>query len=233
MFIRLIVDKLIELWTKRSSESYVNFLRKQGVKIGTNTVIMSPKSAEVDITRPSLVTIGDNCLFNTHFELLTHDWVSQVFIHSGRNVVNSSERVTIGNNVSTGRHVQILKGVTIGDNCFIGANSIVTKSIPPNSIAVGIPARVVMTLEEYYNRCLNASEERAFEYAKSIKDRFNRMPVPSDFRDEFPLFVSGSEVDRYPELPIDQQLGPMAEKYRQSHISKYKDFNAFIAAAGL
>lgn len=44
----------------------------------------------------------------------------------------------------------ILKGVTIGDNVFIGANSVVSKDIPSNSIAVGSPARVVHTLDDYY-----------------------------------------------------------------------------------
>jgi len=180
-----------------------------------------------------LVTIGENCLFNTYFELLTHDWVSQVFIHSGRNMVNSSERVIIGNNVSCGRHVLILKGVTIGDNVFIGANSVVTKSIPSNSIAVGIPARVIMTLDEYYNKCINASEKRAFEYARSIKERFNRMPEPRDFRDEFPLFVSGKDMDKYPEIPCEMQLGPTANHYRRTHIAKYHTFNEFLKAAGL
>lgn len=83
---------------------------------------------------------------NRNFVLLTHDWVTKVFIESGREFLPSSGRVRIGNNVSFGQNVMILKGVTIGDNCFIGAGSIVTKDIPANSIAVGIPCRVVMSL---------------------------------------------------------------------------------------
>jgi len=51
--------------------------------------------------------------------------------------------VHIGNNVWLGEGVCVLKGVSIGDNSIIGAASVVTKSIPPNSIAVGIPAKVV------------------------------------------------------------------------------------------
>lgn len=233
MIISRILKALHERWIKRSSESYINYLRRQGVQIGKNTIIQSPKTSEIDITRPSLVTIGENCFFNNYFELLTHDWVSQVFIHSGRNVVNSSERVIIGNNVSCGRHVLILKGVTIGDNVFIGANSIVTKSIPSNTIAIGIPARVIMTLDEYYNKCQKESEQRAFDYARSIKERFNRVPEPKDFRDEFPLFVSGQDMDNFPEIPCEEQLGPMADYYRLNHVSKYSTFEDFLKAAGL
>ena len=51
--------------------------------------------------------------------------------------------ITIGNNVWIGAQVCVLPGVTIGDNCVIGAGSIVTKSIPTNSIAVGNPCRVI------------------------------------------------------------------------------------------
>ena len=51
--------------------------------------------------------------------------------------------VRIGNNVWLGEGVCVLKGVHIGDNSIIGAASVVNKSIPPNSIAVGIPAKVV------------------------------------------------------------------------------------------
>ncbi len=51
--------------------------------------------------------------------------------------------VRIGNDVWIGFGVVITKGVTIGDGCVIGANSVVTRDIPPYSVAVGVPARVI------------------------------------------------------------------------------------------
>lgn len=51
--------------------------------------------------------------------------------------------VKIGRNVWLGAKVTVVKGVTIGDNAIVGANAVVTKDIPANAIAVGVPAKVV------------------------------------------------------------------------------------------
>lgn len=51
--------------------------------------------------------------------------------------------VTIGNDVWIGDKVIILAGVTVGDGCVLGAGSVVTKSVPPYSIAAGVPAKVL------------------------------------------------------------------------------------------
>lgn len=53
------------------------------------------------------------------------------------------EPIIIGNNVWLGMNTVVMKGVTIGDNVIIGANSVVTKDIPANTIAVGIPCKVI------------------------------------------------------------------------------------------
>jgi len=59
--------------------------------------------------------------------------------------------ITVGNNVWIGANVNVLPGVSIGDNCTIGAGSIVTKDIPANSVAVGNPCRVIRKISENRN----------------------------------------------------------------------------------
>ena len=59
----------------------------------------------------------------------------------------SSRPVYIGRNVWLGEQVCILPGVTIGDGAIVGANSVVTRDIPPNSIAAGNPARVIRVFD--------------------------------------------------------------------------------------
>lgn len=172
---------------------------------------------------------------NENFTLLTHDWVTKVFIQSGYGFLPSSGRVTIGNNVSFGQNVMVLKGVTIGDNCFIGAGSIVTKDIPANSIAVGIPCKVVCTLEEFHKKRKVACVEEALDYARSIKERYGRVPAVTDFWEEFPLFIDGDKVEQCPEMKevIKRQLGAMYESYVNTHKARYKGFNEFLMAAGV
>lgn len=55
--------------------------------------------------------------------------------------------IAVGNDVWIGGGVKILPGVTIGNNCVIGAGSVVNRDIPPNSVAVGNPARVIRKLD--------------------------------------------------------------------------------------
>jgi lipopolysaccharide O-acetyltransferase len=95
------------------------------------------------------VTIGDNVLMASKIYISDHDHG----IYAGQNTSPAgqiqSEKplqispVVIGNNVWLGENVCVLKGVHIGENSIIGASSVVTKSIPANSIAVGAPAKVV------------------------------------------------------------------------------------------
>lgn len=68
-------------------------------------------------------------------------------VQSRRDGIEFAREVVIGDDVWVGGGVIILGGVTIGDGCTIGAGSVVTKSIPPYSIALGSPARVIRQVE--------------------------------------------------------------------------------------
>lgn len=225
-----IINKIKQFHAQSSNERFISFLRSKGIEIGEGTM-MRPKTTHIDLTRPSLIKIGQDCYMSENFTLLTHDWVTGVFIRAGYEFLPSSGRVTIGDNVGFGQNVMVLKGVNIGDNTFIGAGSIVTRDIPANSIAVGAPCKVIMTLDEFYNKRVMQSEIESLDYARSIVERFNRKPIPSDFSEEFPLFVSGKDVTLYPEIPIQRQLGPSYNRYVKEHIAKYKSFDEFINEA--
>ena len=97
----------------------------------------------VRITSASSITIGDNCMIASNSYITDSDW------HDIYNRVSTGNKspVNIKNNVWIGDSVTICKGVTIGDNSIIGVRSVVTNSIPSNSIAVGNPAKVIKQLD--------------------------------------------------------------------------------------
>ncbi len=94
-----------------------------------------------------LITIGDNVTLAPRVHILAHD--ASTCHHLGYARIG---RVTIGNNVFIGADTVILPGVTIGDNTVIGANSTVTKSIPDNVVAAGNPAKEICSIDDYIER---------------------------------------------------------------------------------
>jgi acetyltransferase-like isoleucine patch superfamily enzyme len=106
----------------------------------------------VHIAAVSSVTIGDHVLMASKVYISDHDhgFYGQNGIHNSPMTPPNERKISyspviIENNVWIGQSVSILKGVKIGFGSIIGANSVVTKEIPPYSIAVGIPAKVVKT----------------------------------------------------------------------------------------
>lgn len=90
------------------------------------------------------VVIGDDVLIGSNVVIADNDFhpVDPLARRNGE-IDNVAKDITIENNVWIGADVYVCKGVTIGENSVIGAKSVVTKSIPPNCVAAGIPAQVV------------------------------------------------------------------------------------------
>ena len=228
-----LIERIRQRWAKRSSPSYVNYLRSKGVKIGEDTFIRDPKSFGIDLQRAHLITIGSNVRFNYNNRLIAHDATAKVFRIKYHDYLPSNGHITIGNNVWFARDVMVLKNVTIGDNCIIGLGSVVTRDIPSNSVAVGMPAKVVCKLDEYYEKRKKEALQESFEFARGIVERYHRRPVPEDFTESFVWFVSGKDMDKYPKIPFKHQLGPAYDHYKAHHVAKFASFDEFLKAAGV
>ena len=129
---------LERVWNKRSPEVYLEYLRRQGMRIGEGTKIFArPTGILIDTTRPWLVEIGKNVQITAGVKILTHgyDW-SVIKGYYGK-VLGSSGKVTIGNNCFIGMNTVILKGTTIGDNVIIVAGSILRGKHLSNSVIAG------------------------------------------------------------------------------------------------
>lgn len=116
------------------------------------TVQMS-LSAKLDMTFPKGVHIAEHSYLAFESRILTHDRTRGLYLHT-----------RIGRNCFIGGRSMILPGVTVGDNCVVGAGSIVTRDVPPNSIVAGNPARVIRSNIEVgrFGRFIDADDkERA------------------------------------------------------------------------
>ena len=89
-------------------------------------------TAKLDKTYPQGIHVGKYTAITFGSTILTHDWVNSV-----------NRDVYIGDQCFIGAHSIILPGVRIGDNCIVAAGALVARNIPPNSLVAGNPARVV------------------------------------------------------------------------------------------
>lgn len=231
--IKRAINKIVRSIALLRNDWYVKYLRSKGVQIGEGCVFRHRDTIRIDVSRPSLITIGNHVRCNMNFQLLTHDYGAKVFTHKYNDFINSSGKVNIGNNIYFGTNVVVLKGVSIGDNCVIGAGSIVSKSIPANSVAVGCPAKVVCTIDEYYERRKKACIDEAFEYANSITERFGREPRYEDFWEEFHLFVDAGNIHNYPNLSVSGHFGEGYAQWMENHKAPFANFEEFIKEAKL
>lgn len=120
-------------------------LIKTGMKVGKNFGRLN--GVILDPSHCWLIDIGDNVTMAPRVHVLCHDASTKTFLN-----YTKIGKVTIGNNVFIGAESVILPGVTIGNNVIIGANSTVTKDIPDNVVVAGNPAKIICSLDEYLER---------------------------------------------------------------------------------
>lgn len=101
-----------------------------------------------------LIEIGDDVTMAPRVHILCHDASMKTFLN-----YTKIGRVTIGSNVFIGAESVVLPGVTIGNNVVIGAGSVVTHDVTDGMVAIGNPARVVCSLEQYLQKERTRMEE--------------------------------------------------------------------------
>lgn len=127
-----------------SDYSYIEARNKDSsVYIGKNCAFNN--SVKI-ISFNSNIIVGDFCLFGNNVEIINSDFHDlRIGKIKGQKKIVSKD-VIVGNNVFIGNNSIILKGVEIGDNCVVASNSIVTKSFAKNTIIGGNPAKFLKNL---------------------------------------------------------------------------------------
>ena len=162
---KIIIDKY------KKYKDPIKYWKDKGAKIGNNCEIYS---SVLFGSEPYLVEVGNHVRVNSGVNFVTHDggvWVLREYLKTPQhNDIDLFGKIKVGNNVHIGTNAIIMPNVTIGNNCIIGCGAIVTKDIPDNSIAVGVPARVIETLDEYIEK-----NKDKFDYTKNMNSNVKKI----------------------------------------------------------
>lgn len=140
----------------------IKYARSLGVKVGEGTVFYGAK-AEMFSTEPWVITIGKQCHITAGVLFVTHD-AATLSVRDECGPWTIVGNIVLGDNVYVGIRTIILPGVHIGDNAIIGAGSVVTKDIPANVVAAGVPCKVIGSREKYIEKVkrIKAGEEERY-----------------------------------------------------------------------
>jgi serine O-acetyltransferase len=127
--------KLLARWVSQLARGLTGIEIHPGATIGKRLFIDHGMGVVIGET----AEIGDNV---TLYHGVTLGGTS---LHKGK------RHPTLGNNVVVGAGAKILGAITIGDNCRIGANAVVVKDVPPNSVVVGVPGQIVVRSQPRQN----------------------------------------------------------------------------------
>jgi maltose O-acetyltransferase len=152
--------------------AYLETLRTRGLVLGKNVSFQD--GVFIDPSHCFLVSIGDDCVFAPNVRLIAHDASTKLVAGATR-----LGAVRIGSRCFLGDSVIVLPGVSIGDDCVIGAGSVVSRSIPAGSVAAGNPARVVKQTLEYRER-----HRRLREQGRTFADGYHSPGITPERRAE-------------------------------------------------
>lgn len=181
---------------KRSSKAWLAYLRNLGMRIGEGACIFaSPDNVLIDTTRPYLIEIGKNVQITRGVTILTHGYDWSVLKGVYGDILGSSGKVTIGDNCFLGMNTIILKGTVIGDNVIVGAGSVVTGgTFPSNCVIAGNPARIICNIDDYHNKRIAAQKREAKELVQEYYKLYHEIPPKDKLSEFFWLFEKRDEL---------------------------------------
>ena len=224
------ICRRIKYGVRYSSESYISYLKKKGIQIGDRTQIFDPRSTIIDETRPWMLKIGMDVQITAGVTILTHGYDWAVLKGKFGEVLGSSGAVDIGNNVFIGMHTIILKGVHIGNNVIIGAGSLVNRDIPDNCVAAGNPCRVIMSLEEYYEKRKKAQIKEVSELVKLYRRQQGKEPDALALHEFFWLFTDNPNILPQEWKNVNRLVGneKFTNEVMKNHKKKFESYESFL-----
>lgn len=148
----------------------VAYARYVGVVVGNDCRIYTTSFG----SEPFLISIGDRVTITSGVKILTHDGSTCLVKRNGRRYQYYAP-VKIGNDVFVGVNSILMPGITVGSKVVIGAGSVVTSDVPDNSVVVGSPARIISSFSDLEDKVVsNYVNDAELDGAGSYKDKVYR-----------------------------------------------------------
>jgi maltose O-acetyltransferase len=164
-------------------------LRANGMHLGAD--VWLPASTWIDPDYCFLISIGDHCGFGDDCYILAHDAQMDEFLDAAR-----VGRVVIHPSCHIGSRTVVLPGVEIGPRTIVGANSVVSRSLPPDTVCAGAPARVICSLEEYLAKHRSRVATRpSFRYTRNALTPRERAQMAQALRSQDGYVVGGRSAE--------------------------------------
>ena len=181
-FFYRIILKLHTSWRNLYDKAYIEICKARGLKVGKGVIfIEAPKFG----SEPYLIEIGDRTKITANCTFINHDGAMYV-IRSMEKYADARNfgRIKIGKNCFIGNNCTILPGVEMGDNCILGAGSVLSSSMPNNSVYAGVPAKFICTIEEYGDKALknNVMYPRELEKIRPNLDGYIKENLPYTYK---------------------------------------------------
>jgi len=131
-----------------------DYFRKKGYDVGKNNRIFIRNLGG----EPYLVKIGNHVAISKGVVFITHDGGCFIFRDEIPDL-HVFGKIEVKDNCMIGINSIILPNVTIGPNSVVGAGSVITQDVPPNTVVGGVPAKVICPISEYKDKCVERWKE--------------------------------------------------------------------------
>jgi len=183
--IRRLLIKVSHQW--RLLRDPVAYARWIGVRLGDDCRLIGLTTGTFG-SEPYLIRIGDHVTLAAGVRFITHDGAVDI-LRDEDPELDVVAPIVIGNNVFIGTNAILMPGVTLGDDCIVGAGAVVTRDVPAGQVVGGVPARCIKSVAEY----------RAKVRAQAFRVRSRSGAEKRRFWESHYSSVSGQPVPAKPE----------------------------------
>ena len=181
IFYRIIL-KIHTIWRSIYDKAYIEVCKQRGMKVGKDVIFIE---APAFGSEPYLIEIGDRTKITAGATFINHDGAMYT-IRSMEKYKDARNfgRIKLGKNCFVGNNCTFLPGAQMGDNCILGAGSVLNSSMPDNTVYAGTPARFICTIEQYGDKALenNVMYPRDLEKERPKLDQYIKENLPHNYK---------------------------------------------------